>query len=105
MISEKYAFLPRLAKILKGLGENIRLARLRRKLSTQLVSERANISRSTLWQIEKGNSTVALGAYIQVLFALGLENDVTQIAKDDILGRKLQDLELITPKRAPKAKQ
>jgi transcriptional regulator with XRE-family HTH domain len=104
MTHVKHPLLPRLVKILKGLGENVKLARLRRKLSAQLVSERAGISRSTLWQIEKGNPTVALGAYIQVLFALGLENDFIEIAKDDILGKKLQDLELLTPKRAPKAK-
>lgn len=98
----KHPLLPRLVKILNGLGENLRLARLRRRLSAQLISERAGVSRSTLWQIEKGSPTVALGSYIQVLFALGLENDMALIAKDDVLGKKLQDLELITPKRAPK---
>lgn len=71
-------------------GENIKLARLRRKLSTEQVAERANI-RPTLWSIEKGSSTVAIGAYAQVLFVLGLGKDLVKLAGDDILGRKLQD--------------
>ena len=95
--------LPKPAKILKNLGEQIRLARLRRKHSAQLIAERAGVSRSTLWLVEKGNAAVAIGTYLQVLMALGLENDFAQVAKDDALGRKLQDLHLITPKRAPRS--
>ncbi len=94
--------LPKIEKVLQQLGENIKLARLRRKLSAEQVAERANISRSTLWQIEKGTPTVTIGAYIQVLFVLGLEQDVLQVAKDDILGRKLQDLQIQVKQRAPK---
>ena len=94
--------LPKIEKILQQLGENIKLARLRRKLSAAQVAERANISRSTLWLIEKGASTVTIGSYIQVLFVLGLEQDTLLIAKDDILGRKLQDAQLQIKERAPK---
>ncbi len=92
-------------KVLPVVGENIKLARLRRRLSSALVAERAGISRSTLWQIEKGNASVAFGAYYLVLFVLGLEQDLLAIAKDDVLGRKLQDAGLITRRRAPKTKE
>ncbi len=84
------------------LGENIRLARLRRKLSSEQVSQRAAISRNTLYKIEKGSPSVALGLYCQVLFILGLEKDLLKVAADDLLGRKLQDAELIVKERAPK---
>ena len=94
--------LPKIEKVLQQLGENLKLARLRRKLSAEQVAERANISRSTLWQIEKGTPTVTMGAYIQVLFVLGLEQDLLQVANDDILGRKLQDAQLQVKERAPK---
>lgn len=92
-------------KVLPLLGDQIKLARLRRQLSAAVVAERAGISRSTLWQVEKGNSSVALGAYFLVLFALGLEKDLLSIAQDDMLGRKLQDAKLVVRKRAPKLKR
>jgi transcriptional regulator with XRE-family HTH domain len=92
------------SKILSRLGSNIRLARLRRKFSTTQVSERAGINRATLWQIEKGSSNVSIGSYAQVLFVLGLEKDLLKVAEDDILGRKLQDAEILLRKRAPKLK-
>lgn len=94
--------MPSLKKILDELGENIKLARLRRKLSAEQVAERANISRPTLLSIEKGSSGVAMGAYAQVLFVLGLEKDLLKLAVDDELGRKLQDADLIVKERAPK---
>ena len=94
--------LPGTQQIISVLGENIKLARLRRKYSTQQVAERANISRPTLLSIEKGNPRVSIGAYIKVLAVLGLEKDVLKVAEDDKLGRKLQDAKLIVKKRAPK---
>jgi len=93
------------AKVLPVLGEQIKLARLRRRLSAAVVAERAGVSRSTLWQIEKGNARVALGSYFLVLFALSLEQDLLLVAKDDVLGRKLQDAGLITRKRASRTKR
>ncbi|MDX9798853.1 MAG: helix-turn-helix transcriptional regulator [Bacteroidales bacterium] len=102
MKSNKTILLPRLNRIMEELGERIKLARLRRKLSLEQVSQRAGISRSTLWAIEKGSDSVAVGSYLQVLFVLGLENDFTLLAKDDELGRKLQDIGLVTNERAPK---
>ena len=96
--------LPKGMKILAGLGENIKLARLRRKLSAEQVAERANISRPTLTSIEKGSASVSIGNYLLVLSVLGLEKDLLQVAKDDELGRKLQDARLIVKERAPKRK-
>lgn len=89
-------------KILKQLGENIKLARLRRRLTTVQVSERANIGRSTLWHIEKGSEHIGIGIYLQVLSVLGLAEDLMKVAEDDVLGRKLQDAKLTTKNRAPK---
>jgi transcriptional regulator with XRE-family HTH domain len=102
MKEKKPVLLPKMQKILTNLGENIKLARLRRKFSAEQVSERAHISRATLWQIEKGSPSVAMGAYVQVLFVLGLENDLSKVALDDELGRKLQDAKLLVKERAPK---
>ena len=94
--------LPTASKILSQLGEDIKLARLRRKLSTEQVAERAGISRSTLWLIEKGTPSVTMGAYLQVLFVMGLEKNLLLMANDDVLGRKLQDANLLVKKRATK---
>ncbi|MEE3428858.1 MAG: helix-turn-helix transcriptional regulator [Ruminococcus sp.] len=95
--------LPKTEEILRQMGEQIRLARLRRKLSTKLVAERAGITRATLLKVEKGSPSVAMGIYASVLHALNnLDKDLLLIAKDDELGRKLMDLDLITKKRAPK---
>ena len=97
--------LPKNRRILESLGENIRLARLRRKLSAEQVSERAGIGRMTLYKIEKGSPVVAIGNYLQVLFILGLEKDLEQVGSSDPLGRKLQDAGLMVRRRAPKKRQ
>jgi len=102
MAQKKIIILPRLKLVLEQVGEQIKLARLRRKLTTEQVSERAGINRTTLWSIEKGSPNVTLGAYAQVLFVLGLDNDLLKLAEDDELGRKIQDTGLIIKKRAPK---
>ena len=94
-MNKKQILFPRHKEVLKKMGANIKLARKRRKLTTTQVSERANISRSTLYLIEKGNSSVAMGAYFNVLRVLRLQNDFLKIASDDEFGRKLQDLELL----------
>ena len=98
----KLALLPKIEKILVETGENIKLARLRRKLSAEQVAERSNISRPTLRSIENGAGGVAMGTYAQVLFVLGLEKDLLKLAGDDPLGRKLQDAKLLIKERAPK---
>ena len=94
---------PKTAEILEQMGEQIKLARLRRRLSAKLVAERAGISRATLWNVEKGSPSVAIGIYAAVLHALGnMDSDFLLVAKDDELGRTLQDLELPVRRRAPK---
>jgi transcriptional regulator with XRE-family HTH domain len=82
---------PTLKGILKILGENIKLARLRRKITATMLAERAGMNRVTLRKVENGESCVTLGAYASVLFSLGLEKDLLQLANNDVLGRKLQD--------------
>lgn len=77
------------------MGENFKLARKRRKLTTSQVAERADISRSTLYLIEKGDPGVAIGNYFKVLRTLRLKEDILKLAGDDVLGRKLQDLDLL----------
>ncbi|MBL0336175.1 MAG: helix-turn-helix transcriptional regulator [Chitinophagaceae bacterium] len=96
--------LPKQQVILERLGENIKLARLRRKFSAEQVAERAGINRTTLWNIEKGSPQVAIGIFCQVLFVLGMAGDLLKIATDDELGRRLQDADLVVRKRAPKKK-
>lgn len=98
----KRQLLPSQQRMLNILGEQIRLARLRRDLSTQQISERAGISRTTLVKIEQGDEGVAIGYYFRVLIALGLGEDILLLAKDDELGRKLQDAKLEVGQRASK---
>ena len=93
---------PTVQTILTVLGENMKLGRLRRKLSAEQVAERANISRKTLYSIEQGAAGVSIGNYAMVLFVLGLEKDLLKLAADDALGRKLQDNNLMIKERAPK---
>ena len=104
MANKKIVLLPKARKILTEVGENIKLARLRRKLSSEQVAERANIGRTTLYHIENGDAGVSMGAYLQVLMVLRLGKDFLFLAKDDELGRKLQDAKLGTRERAPKRK-
>ncbi|MGJ1446937.1 helix-turn-helix domain-containing protein [Sphingobacterium spiritivorum] len=91
----KQPVLPKFQVVLEQMGENIKLARKRRKLTAVQVAERAGIARSTLYLIEKGDSSVAMGAYFNVLRVLGLQDDFLKLAADDVFGRKLQDLDLL----------
>lgn len=95
--------LPRkLEQKMQIVGEQIKLARLRRNLSVAQIAERATCSPLTISRIEKGSPTVSIGIYLRVLYALQLEDDILLIAKDDELGRRLQDLSLINRRRASK---
>ena len=94
--------LPKNIKILKELGEQIQLARLRRKFSAAQIAERTGMGRKTVYNIEQGSPSVSIGSYLQVLFVLGLEKDLSMVAASDPLGRKLQDAGIVTGKRAPK---
>ena len=83
-------------------GEQFRLARLRRNLTMEQVAERAQCSRLTVAKLEKGLPTVSLGVVLRVLYALQLDTDILLLAKDDALGRDIQDIELKNRKRASK---
>lgn len=92
----KAVLFPKAVCALKITGENIRLARRRRAWTTANLAERAGIARGTLVSIEKGSSSVSIGHYVSVLFALGLAEDLTRLAGDDPEGRRLQDLKTLS---------
>lgn len=91
----KAVVFPSNQKSLKQLGENIRLACRRRKYTQSLIAERTGLSRLTIRKIEQGDPGVSIGHYVMVLGVLGLVGDLEQVARDDELGRKLQDLALL----------
>ena len=96
--------LPRLGSLLEEFGQRLKLARLRRRYAAEMVAQRAGITRSTLYRIERGDPGVAFGNYARVMQALRLEQDLGKLALDDELGRKLQDAELGNRARAPRRK-
>ncbi len=98
----KRTLLPKQQRMLHAFGENIKYARLRRDFSAELVAERAGISRGTLVKIEKGDEGVSIGCYFRILAVLGLDKDLLLVAKDDELGRRLQDAKLTVNRRASK---
>jgi transcriptional regulator with XRE-family HTH domain len=98
MNTKKQIVFPKHKKILEIFGENIKLARKRRKLTTIQVAERADISRNTLYLLEKGNQGVSVGAVLNVLRVFGLQDDFLKLAADDEFGRKLRDIELLGKK-------
>lgn len=94
MGKKKQILFPKHQKMMQTMGENLQLARKRRKLTAVQVAERANISRTTLYHLEQGDSKVSIGALFNVLRVLGLQDDFLKLGADDEMGRKLQDLEL-----------
>lgn len=98
MSSKKQILFPKHKKILEIFGENVKLARKRRNLTAIQVAERADISRNTLYLIEKGNPGVSIGAVFNVLRVLGLQDDFLKLGADDELGKKLQDIKLLEKK-------
>ncbi len=101
MPSPSTTLYPTTTRDLQALGQRLKTARLRRHFSAETVASRAGIARNTLTKIEAGNPSVTMGNYFQVLVVLGLDKDMATIAKDDVLGRRLQDAELVQRKRAP----
>lgn len=98
--------LPQIEEQLRIMGSQIKMARLRRRLPLELVAARAGVSRASVYAVERGAPSVAIGIYAAVLMALnGMDKDLLLIAKDDQLGRYLQDRELMVPKRAPRQKR
>jgi len=86
---------PKNQKVLERLGENIKLAYKRRGYTQSQISERTGLSRLTIRKIEQGDSKVSIGHYVAVLSVVGLVDDLAQVANDDELGRKLQDIKLM----------
>lgn len=97
--------LPSVARLLAELGENVRLARKRRKLSSKLLAERSGMSRPTLRALERGEPGVTMGSLANVLHSLGLEKDLALIGRADPLGRRLQDSELELRQRVGRARK
>ncbi len=83
--------LPKQKDILKQMGYQIRMVRQRRKLSVNLVAERAGVSRQSVWAVEKGSPSVVMGTYLKVLHAVGFDKDLLKVCADDPLGKFLQD--------------
>ncbi len=94
MMKKMPKIFPKEKLILEAFGERLRLARRRRKMTTEMVAARAGISRTTLSRAEKGSSKVSMGVYFRILTVLHLESDFDKLASDDVLGRELQDLAL-----------
>lgn len=92
----KASVFPKNQKVLALLGENIKLACKRRGYTQSLIAERTGLSRLTIRKIQKGDSTVSIGHYVAVLSVLGMVEDFAKVASDDELGRKLQDIKLIS---------
>ena len=102
MTQASHLLTPRVRRLLTGLGGQLKLELLRRRYSSETVAQRAGITRPTLSKIEQGDPSVSLGAYVRVLQALRLEEDIAKLAVDDALGRKLQDAQITPRLRAPK---
>ncbi len=99
-MKDNQILLPPLQKYLQEMGRNFKLARLRRNLAMSIVCERANVSRATLWKIEKGDSSVSIGNYVSVAHAIGgFEKDFAKICSDDALGKTLTELAIIAKNR------
>ena len=103
MAKKRMLIFPKEQKVLTEFGERLRLARLRRQISAETMAKRANCSRMTLHKAELGSPTVALGTYLRILAALHMTHEINLLARDDEVGRRLQDLEL--PKRRVVKKQ
>lgn len=104
MTKKRIVMYPASMKEMDALGQRLKDARLRRRFSMETVCARADISRPTLYKVEKGDPTVAVGIYVNVLRVLGLVDDLGMIAKEDAIGRRLQDDSLPHRKRAPRRK-
>jgi len=96
----KMVLLPKQEMLLRAMGEQIKLARLRRNLPVEQLAQRAGIARTTLIRLEHGDGGAAISTLAKTLFALGLEQDLLLIAKDDLMGYRMQDAGLLVKKRA-----
>jgi len=83
-------------------GEQIKLSRLRRNFTISQIADRATVSEITVSRVEKGLPTVSIGIYLRILYALQLDDDILWLAKQDEMGKAIQDLNLKERKRASK---
>ena len=102
MARKTVALLPSTQRVLEKVGANIKRARLRRNIRAELLAERAGISVDTLSAIEKGVSTVSIGAYAAVLAVLKLDNDLETIALDEEGKQRFKEHNLKKRERATK---
>ena len=105
MPSKQPVVFPQEQRLLSQLGERLKLARMRRKLSNAVVAQRAGISRTSLYKVEAGDPGATMGTYLRVMAVLGLEGDLNGLAADDKVGRKLQDLALEAPAARPRRRR
>lgn len=91
---------PQTRRRAERLGERLRTARLRRRISATEMAARAEISRVTLHRLESGDPAVSMAVVLRVLTVLGLDEDIDAIARNDELGQRLQDVSLRRPRRA-----
>ncbi|MGC1852500.1 MAG: helix-turn-helix transcriptional regulator [Solirubrobacterales bacterium] len=92
---------PQTQRRAEALGERLRLARLRRRMSLSELASRVDVTRHTLSRLERGDLSTSLGVLARVLGVLGLEEDLDRVAQDDELGQRLQDVRLRRPRRSP----
>ncbi len=94
-------------RALRKLGQDIKNARRRRRITLELMAERAGLSRATIGKIEKGDPTTSLGGYASVLFVLGMEGALGDLVDSahDVVGRRLEDEQLPQRVRTPRRKQ
>lgn len=103
MKKASYHLLPNTEEILRNLGEQIKLARLRRRLPAELIAERAGISRTSVWKVESGNPSVSIGIYAAVLHAMNnMDKDLLLIAKDEAMEEFMHKYNKPLRKRAPR---
>lgn len=105
-MGKKIIISPSIQRILQRMGEQIKLARLRRNIPVEIIADRAGLGRTTVWAIEKGSPSVSMGAYAKTFHAIeGMDKDLLLICKDDKKGRLMQDLSLTVAHRASKRKK
>ncbi len=102
MSRTSHPLFPQTQRRAEALGERLRLARLRRRMSLSELAARVGVTRGTLSRLERGELSTSLGVLARVLGVLGLEEDLDRLAQDDELGRRIQDVRLRRPRRSPK---